>query len=196
MKKFFYLFIFCLLTTSIVYASSYYVSRTGEILQVGTNIPIKKDMKANLTCNTFSFQYRMDKYYMIKDDGSLYNRKNLVGCEDYSITNIFDPLLLLNSDKITEKLTSNELKSANIRFVKLKSPMGQLDIENKKNDFDLDKIAYIDLSKLDYFSYDHAQVRMYLRPNNENSYYSNSKYMKELFINIQSKSKQQADRMF
>ena len=129
--------IICILTTSIVLASNYYVSRTGEILQVGTNTPIPKDMKANLTCNTFSFQYRMDKYYMIKDNGNEYNRKSLLGCEDYSVTNIFDPLIMLNSDRVIEKLTSNELKNANIRFVKLKSPMGQLDLDNRNNDFDL-----------------------------------------------------------
>ena len=89
----------------------------------------------------------MDKYYLVKDDNSDYTRKSLVGCEDYSITNLFDPLIQLNSDNILEKLTSNELQKANVRFVKLESPMGGLNIKNKDADFDLDRVAYIDLTK-------------------------------------------------
>ena len=142
MKKYLILLFCCFVTILSATASiAFYTSRTGEILQNGTNTPIIKNMNSNLTCYTYSFSLYMDRYYMVKDDSSEYSRKSLLGCEDYSITNLFDPLVMLNSDNILEKLTSDELQKANIRFVKLKSTMGELDLQNKKNDFDLDKIA-------------------------------------------------------
>ena len=196
MKKILALFCLIIFVASAAFAGSlYYTSRNGDVLEVGTNLPINKNLKSNLVCNTFSFTYGMYTYYLVKDDGNGYSRKSLVGCEDYSVTNIFDPLILLNDDKVMEKLTTEELKKANIRFVKLKSPMGQLDIRNKSNDFSLDNIAYIDLNQLRYYSDDYGKVSMYLKPKHENSYYG-SKYMKEISITIQSKQKRQADRMF
>lgn len=196
MKKILILFCLSIFVISVAFAGNvYYTNRNGDILEVGTNFPINKNLKSNLSCNTYSFTYRMYTYYMVKDDGTKYSRKSLLGCEDYSISNLFDPLVLTNDDKVMEKLTADELKKANIRFVKLKSPMGQLDIYNKKNDFNLDNIAYIDLSQMTYYSDNYGKVKMYLKPIKENSYYG-PKHMKELIITIQSKSKQQADKMF
>ncbi|MBR6298579.1 MAG: hypothetical protein IKR34_04980 [Candidatus Gastranaerophilales bacterium] len=197
MKKYLIL-LFCLFATilSAFAGTVYYVSKTGEILQIGTNTKISKNMNSNLTCYTFSFTYGKDKYYMVKENDSKYSRKSLLGCENYSITNMFDPLVMLNSDNILEKLTSDELRKANIRFVKLKSTIGNLDLPNRNHDFNLDKIAYIDLSKMTYNTKENGEVTMYMKPKNEDLYYSSNGYMKDIVITIQAKSKQQADRMF
>ena len=130
---------------------------------------------------------------MVKDNQQPYTRKSLLGCQDASATNKFDPLALLNTDRVTEKLTGEELRNSNIRFVKQKSPMGELDLNNKTNDFDLDKIAYLDLTKLREFSKDYGEVDLYLKPENEYTYYIPSTYMEKIVLEIRSKTEYQAD---
>lgn len=87
------------------------------------------------------------KYYMIKTskDG-VYTMDNIVGLKDNK-TSLFDALRKLNSDKDNTKLTAEELKKADIRFVAAGNN-GKLLLNNKEKDFNLDNIAYIDLSNL------------------------------------------------
>lgn len=87
------------------------------------------------------------KYYMIKNskDGA-YTTDNIVGLNDNK-TSLFDAMRKLNSDKDNTKLTSEELKKSDIRFVAVGNN-GKLLLNNKEKDFNLNNISYIDLSNL------------------------------------------------
>ena len=105
-KHLFLIFILSVLVVLPAYAAwSYYVTRSGDILQTGTNFPIIKSTRMSLICDVVFVKNGMDRYVMVKDDGSPYTRRSLVGCQDYSSSNVFDPLVVLNSDKITERIT-------------------------------------------------------------------------------------------
>ncbi len=195
MKKYLFLLLFLSVLSSVsAFGSYYYTTRQGNILQYGTNIPVWRDTGSSPVCYTYSFSYNSETYYLIKDDSN-YSRKSLLGCDDYSVSNMFDALVKLNNDTVYERLKSDELKKANIRLVKAKSPFEKLDLKNRKNDFDLDKIAYINLSRLYYFNGNSGEAEMYLIPESEYSS-SGSKYMKNVAIKIKTKTKQQADEMF
>ena len=87
------------------------------------------------------------KYYMIKNskDGK-YTTDNIVGLKDNK-TSLFDAMRKLDSDKDNTKLSSEELKKADIRFVAV-GKNGKLLLNNKEKDFNLDNISYIDLANL------------------------------------------------
>ena len=196
MKKYILFYLFVFLLTAIVFAdiSYYYTSRTGDIFQSGTNAPIGKYSKMNLLCNTFFISYKMDRYFIVNDDKKPYSRTSLLGCGDTSSTTIFDPLIVMNTDKIIEKLSVDEIKKGNIRFVKLVS--GKLDLNNKNNDFDLDRVLYIDLSKLRFSSHNYGEVDMYIKPNNERLYDKRDGYMDRIPIIIKTYTKAKADNLF
>lgn len=145
MKKFLFILMILLLTASAVSAETKtYTMRQGVRTMYGY-IPTSA-YGAYSDCDPYIFTIGGEKYYMLRDNGKGYNRKSLLGCSEKKRT-LFHPLEALNSDGDREKLTPSELRRANIRFVKLKTN-GKLDVHNKKSDFDIDKIAYIDLRRV------------------------------------------------
>ena len=140
-------------------------------------------------CDPISISYKNEKYYMVKDDGGPYSRKSLLGCDDWSRSTLFDPLIKLNSDNIWENLTSDEIKNANVRFVRVKTN-GKLDIENEENDFDLDQVKYIDLYKLRFQTggLANGEVDMYIKTSHGNT--------NKITVHISAKRLIDADKMF
>ena len=95
--------------------------------------------------------------YIIRIDGTDYvlvtdNKNgnwsvdNILGADD-SKDNLFASLKKLESDGNKAKITSTELKNANIRFVKL-NPDGSLALDERNLDYDLNNVLYIDMKNL------------------------------------------------
>lgn len=140
-------------------------------------------------CDPISISYKHETYYMVDDNKKPYSRSSLLGCEDYARNTLFDPLIKLNDDNIWERLTPDEIRRANVRFVRVKIN-GKLDLYDTKNDFNLDKIAYIDLHKLRFLAngFVGGEVDMYVKTPHGN--------LNTVTIHINSKLPNQADRMF
>lgn len=86
------------------------------------------------------------KYYLVKNkkDNS-YNIKDILGYDDTK-SELFKDLKDLNSDKDTLRLTRDELKKADIRFVAVVDK--KLALNDRSKDYDLNNISYIDLNTL------------------------------------------------
>ena len=83
------------------------------------------------------------KYYMVKNSATgVYTLDNIVGYCDEK-TSLFNALNKINSDNDNTKLTKEELKAAQIRFVAVDNN-GRLQLNNKSKDFV--QVEYIDLS--------------------------------------------------
>lgn len=88
-----------------------------------------------------------NNYVMVKDrTDSKWSKDDLVGINDPK-DNRFYSLIKLNSDTDSSKITSEELKKANVRLVRL-DKTGKLLVSDKTKDFDLNKIEYIDIINL------------------------------------------------
>lgn len=86
-------------------------------------------------------------YVLVKDRADdEWSEKDLLGIDDPK-ENRFESLIALNSDGDYSKLTSAELKKAGIRFVQMTSD-GTLLVKDRKKDYDLNKIDYIDIINL------------------------------------------------
>lgn len=86
-------------------------------------------------------------YIMIKDNPSKkWSKDNILGINDTKET-IFTGLKELESDGDSSKLTSEELKKANIRFVRIADD-GAILANDKKQDYSLEKISHIDMARL------------------------------------------------
>ncbi len=85
------------------------------------------------------------KYYLVFENKTgNYSFKDIVGYDD-ARESIFKSLIALNSDNDNTKITGAELKKANVRLVKLQKN-GKLAFSDKSQDYDVNKIAYIDLN--------------------------------------------------
>ena len=189
MKKLLFAVLFSVVTMSAVFADIiYYTYPQSSLYSDGQ--PINNRIYGVYSkCDPISISYRNEKYYMLKDDGGPYSRKSLLGCDDWSRSTLFDPLIKLNSDNIWESLTSDEIKSANVRFVRVKTN-GKLDVENKENDFDLGQVIYIDLYKLRFATggIANGEVDMYIKTPHGNT--------NKIIVHIFAKRLMDADRMF
>ena len=88
-----------------------------------------------------------NNYVMVKDrTDKNWSEKDLLGIDDPK-ENRFESLIKLNSDNDFSKVTSNELRKANIRFVRMDSK-GRLLVNERNKDYDLKKIDYIDIINL------------------------------------------------
>ncbi|MCR5265587.1 MAG: hypothetical protein K6E29_03225 [Cyanobacteria bacterium RUI128] len=86
-------------------------------------------------------------YVLVKDRADKnWSEKDLLGFEDPK-TNRFESLIKLNSDGDHSKVSSAELKKAGVRFVRMNSK-GVLLVNDKKKDYDLNKVDYIDIINL------------------------------------------------
>lgn len=99
---------------------------------------IRRSLASSEQLDPFVIKVDGIKYYMVQN--------NKILGEDSTLDTIYKPLYLLdkNNDK---KITSAELKSGNIRFVRLNNS-GQLELNNKSLDYPLANISYIDLNTL------------------------------------------------
>lgn len=99
---------------------------------------IRRSLASSEQLDPFVIKVDGIKYYMVQN--------NKILGEDSTLDTIYQPLYLLdkNNDK---KITSAELKSGNIRFVRLNNS-GQLELNNKSLDYPLANISYIDLNTL------------------------------------------------
>lgn len=102
---------------------------------------------ASSTCDPFMVKIDGVKYYMMFGGAENPSSKNLLGCSGRRKMDFFAPLRALDSDGDYESLTADELRSAGIRFV-------AADIHNtllyndKSKDFDMNKVDYIDMTRL------------------------------------------------
>ncbi|GEM_PF-4557692 len=88
-----------------------------------------------------------NKYVLVKDrKDNKWTEKDLLGYEDPK-TNRFQSLIGLNSDGDHSKITPAELRKANIRFVRM-DKKGALLVNDRKKDYNLNKIDYIDIINL------------------------------------------------
>ena len=188
MKKILLTGLFLLALIPVALAANFYAARDGAVYQLGTLKPFKSS-RYTVYCYTYSISRNNNEYYIIKDDKQPYSRTSLLGCDDWSASNIFDPLVQLNSDNNWSRLTSEELRNANIRFVKYS--FGKLELNNKNNDFNLDDIGYIDLSRMRAASNNYGELDLYLKPKKDNSYST-----KQIFIHAKTITHKKADKMF
>lgn len=86
-------------------------------------------------------------YVLVKDSkNNEWTVDNILGTGDER-SDLFASLKALDSDGDTSKITSKELKKANIRFVLLNYD-GSLALEDRKSDYDLSNVKYIDMNNL------------------------------------------------
>ena len=172
MKKIFIVFLFALLANS-VYADQLYdyknlpINDIGNIRQNGCNehvqIPAKNQFNIARTflgmgaAGAAILPAMLLDPYIVKIDGINYvlvkdrkdndwSQADLVGIEDPK-NNRFVSLIKLNSDSDYSKVTAEELRKANVRFVRMDSK-GVLLVNDRKKDYDLNKIDYIDIINL------------------------------------------------
>jgi len=85
------------------------------------------------------------KYYMVvKSKNNNYNIKNILGYGDKR-SDLFESLKKLNTND-DDKISLDELKKANIRFVQLSNK--KLLVNDTTKDFDINKISYIDIKNI------------------------------------------------
>lgn len=95
-------------------------------------------LRRTLQSDPFVLKVDGIKYYMLQNG-------KIVGY-DSTLETLYEPLFKLDKNK-DKKLTGLELKTANIRFVKL-NENGRLELNNKNLDYSIINVSYIDLKTL------------------------------------------------
>ncbi len=133
---------------SLIFISIALLFATGGMVfadNVVTVLPVQYTILSSKYAASTPFWIKIgsEKYYMLRtsSDGN-YSYKSLVGC-DKPKKQLFEALSELNNGD--EKLTSQELSLAGIRFVREKLN-GKLEIEDSTKDFPLESISYIDMT--------------------------------------------------
>lgn len=86
-------------------------------------------------------------YVLVKDaKDNNWTVENILGSDD-SREDLFGSLKKLEKDGNADKISVEELKKANIRFVLL-NPDESLELNDRSKDFDLSKVQYIDMKNL------------------------------------------------
>ncbi len=120
---------------------------TGRLNPTAT--PALRNNKLDVLSYLDPYIIRIDgnDYVLVKDnEGGNWSIKNILGYND-SKKNLFASLKKLESDGNASKITSQELQKANIRFVKLNID-GSLALNERKLDYDINKVLYIDMKNL------------------------------------------------
>lgn len=106
-----------------------------------------KDTIKKILKDPYIIKIDNNSYILIKDKKTNdWNAQDILGIDDTK-NNLFQALRKLDSDGDLSKLTSNELKKAKIRFVKINNN-GELSLTNRKDDYNLNNIDYIDMFSL------------------------------------------------
>lgn len=91
--------------------------------------------------------YKNNNYVLVVDNkDNNWSVQNILGYND-SKNDMFASLKKLETDGNADKISNNELKNANIRFVLLNSNQS-LELDNRNLDLDINKIQYIDMKNL------------------------------------------------
>ena len=122
-------------------ANRYYTIQEG-IPTLSGNIPTPV-FTSYTSCDVFTMDVEGEKYFMVKGSAP-YTYNNLVGCDGEYKTSMFSPLWEFDTNK-DFKLSAQELKDANVRFVLYKNRQKLL-VSSTSADFDTDKISGIDLN--------------------------------------------------
>ncbi len=146
MKKFIVLMILFLAANMPVNAESRYYTIQQGIPSFRGWTPTG-NFVASSSCDPFMVKIDGIKYFMMFDGAKKPSLENLLGCSGGRKVDFFTPLRDLESDGDYSKLTASELRNAGIRFV-------ATDIHNtllysdKSKDFDMNKVDYIDMSRV------------------------------------------------
>lgn len=128
-------------------AVSRYVTVQDGVPYFYGNIPTNTFV-AHTSCDPYMVKIDGTKYYMLFQNGnSNYSYNNLLGCTGASKYDMFTPLRNLERDGDVSRVTGTELRSAGIRFV-AQNFDNTLAFNDKTKDFDLNKISYIDMTRL------------------------------------------------
>ena len=144
MKRFL-ITVICILAFSVTNkanADVNYFSIQKGIPTLNGNIPTA-EFTAYTSCDVFSMEVDGEKYYMLKGSAP-YSYKNLVGCDGNYKSSMYSPLWDFDTN-MDSKLTPQELKAANVRFVLYKNRQKLL-VNSTSTDFNLDRISSITLA--------------------------------------------------
>lgn len=111
--------------------------------------PALRTSRGNVLSYLDPYIVRIDgvDYVLVKDSKDFnWSIENILGSED-SKDDLFASLKKLESDGNSAKLSVKELQNANIRFVKLNAD-GSLALNDRKLDYDINKVLYIDMKNL------------------------------------------------
>lgn len=142
MKKIFLLLICIFACLEPVRAESRYVT----IIQGGNYVDNMLMYPTYKSCDLFEVKIDGIKYFLMSGSGE-YNRQKFLGCSGQSKYDMFTPLRNLEKDGDYTRLTSDELRTSGIRFV-AQNFDGTVAYNNKSKDFPLEKISYIDMTRL------------------------------------------------
>lgn len=145
MKKF-------ILILSLIFFAN--LSASAEILiQQNPELPLPATVFNSKFAVTTPYWVKINntKYYLVKNrvDGN-YSYRDFVGC-DKPKRQLFMPFAELDSDGDRTKLTSEELKKADVRLVAEKIN-GKLALSDTSKDFPLEEVLYIDMMTLATFT--------------------------------------------
>lgn len=120
---------------------------TDNIRQVSRALIAVDNVRRTAAKDPYLVQIDGKNYIMIKDNPSKkWSKNDILGIDDTKTT-LFRALKSIESDGDIRKITSQELKRANIRFARIDSN-GVVLANDKKQDYNLDKINYIDMINL------------------------------------------------
>lgn len=142
MKKIFLLLVFIYACFVSANAETKYVT----IIQGGYPNELGYFAQNYKSCDAYELKIDGTKYFLMDGNGT-YSRQKFLGCSAQSKFDMFTPLRNIEKDGDYTKLTSAELKSAGIRLV-AQNFDGSIAYNNKSKDFPLEKLNYIDMTRL------------------------------------------------
>lgn len=146
MKNFVLVLFALLLANSAAFAGSrFYTIQSGIPSFYGTTPT--GNFVASSSCDPFMVKIDGIKYYMMYSGSNNPGLQTLLGCSGMRKIDFFTPLRDLESDGDDLKITGEELKKAGIRLV-ASDIHNTLLYDKIDKDFDMNKVSYIDMSRL------------------------------------------------
>ena len=120
---------------------------TGRLNLLATPALSSKGSMAKAFLDPYIININGKSYVLVKDSkDNNWTAENILGYTD-SRSDLFESLKNIESDGDKTKITSEELKKANIRLVLLNSDQ-TLALNDRNLDFDVNKVQYIDMKNL------------------------------------------------
>ena len=146
MKSFVLVLFTLLLVNSAAFAGSrFYTIQSGVPTFYGTTPT--GNFVASSSCDPFMVKIDGIKYYMMYGGSNTPGIQNLLGCSGMRKIDFFTPLRDLESDGDNLRITGAELKKAGIRLV-ASDIHNTLLYNTPDKDFDMNKVSYIDMTRL------------------------------------------------